>query len=207
MTGTDRDILIARVIDGEATPEDWTAFKAVAERDPTIWRDLAEAQQDHAELTAGLSEAIAIADEIEAPITEHLTIRFNERISRVVSWGGWLAAAAVLLAWTLGLIVPQTTELGPVQTGGIAGFTPTSAQEALNAYMEKGQEEGTVLGMVPENVIVESKPADSGGYEVIYLRQIIERRHVDEFYTEGQTDFGQTVPVRTRVVTRPSDPI
>ena len=57
MTGVDRDILISRVIDGEATPEDWTAMRAMAERDASIWGDLVAAQQDHAELCAIVSRA------------------------------------------------------------------------------------------------------------------------------------------------------
>ena len=68
MTGIDRDILLTRVLDGEATPEDWAAFRAMAACDPRVWTDLADTQQEQAELALARAEVVQMADEVDATI-------------------------------------------------------------------------------------------------------------------------------------------
>lgn len=181
----DRDILITRVMDGEASPEDWTAFRALAESDPGLWSELAARQQDHAELEAAILDAIAVADRVEAPIREHAAEQFSITIKRVGTWAGWAVAAAVTLAWGLhGQANPtigdpalgnNTAALGP-QLAPPSGPVVNSPAEALDAYLTLGQSAGRVVGMSPDLVVLESRPAETGeGIEVVYLRQIIER--------------------------------
>ena len=56
-----------------------------------------------------------------------------------------------------------------------------------------GQKAGSVVGEVPTKAMVEVRPAENGqGYEVIYIRQILERVHVPELYrATGVDDRGQ----------------
>src|SRR5690606_10456044 len=97
------EAVISRLVDGEGSPEDWRAFRAMAEREPSLWRELAECQQDHAELCAAVKAAIAVADEVEVDVRSEMAGRFSERMRLVASWGGWAAAAAVVLAWATGM--------------------------------------------------------------------------------------------------------
>jgi len=204
MTGVDRDILISRVIDGEATPEDWTAFKALAAREPDIWRDLAEAQQDHAEITAAIESAIAIADEIEAPIEVHFSDRLTEKLRMVGSWGGWAAAAAVIAIWATGGVVFSP---GAGQQAGISGTFVGTPEEKLNEYLDEGYKTGRIVAPVYSRVINNIIPdPNSGGYIIAYDLVISEIAIVENPMIEGVNEFGQavTVPLRpTKPAGRP----
>ncbi len=192
MSGVDRDVLLSRVLDGEASPEDWQAFKALAARDQSVWHELAEAQQDLAELGHAVSEAVAIADSIDLPIEEHLGEGLAVRARRLATWGGWLAAAVVALAAMLGN--PNSSPVAGAQQAGL--LTGLSPDEALRAYFDKGREEGRVVGEMPERVVVQAEPTDEGRYEVLYIRQIVERAIVDDLYRFGADELGQAVPIR-----------
>lgn len=194
MTGIDRDILMTRVLDGEATPEDWAAFRALASRDQSVWADLADLQQDRAELAGALAEAIAVADRVDAPIAAHAGERFNARLRAGVAWLGWAAAATIAVGAFTGRL-----GLGPDATPGAqeAGLFPISSPEdALQVYFDKGQETGSVLGEMPERVLLTSQPLpDGSGFTVVYLRQFVECQQVPDLFRMGVNEAGQRVPV------------
>ena len=189
MTGTDRDILISRVIDGEASPEDWSALKALAERDPSVWRDLAGLQQDHAELAGAMTEIVAIADDVDAPVESSGGVAERGRLLR--AYGGWAAAAALALGW---FVRPPTTDgLDMIPADNAAGASKAALspfglsqrsvpEDYFNAYLRAGEKSGNVLGEIGEPVLVEAIPQNDGSYEVRYLRQVLERRIVPQVY-------------------------
>ncbi|MEO0588246.1 MAG: hypothetical protein AAF078_11460 [Planctomycetota bacterium] len=195
----DRDTLLTRIIDAEASAEDWAAFRTFAADEPEVWSELAEMQRQHDVLAGGLREAIAIADSIELPVHEHESVRPVARIGAVMqngwSWGGWLAAAALLLAFTVGL--PRGVGVdGRVPGTQAAGFSLGTPEEALDRYIDLGKQSGAVVGQSPDFIVLESTPlADGGGYEVVYLRQLIERREVRDLYRLGTDELGNTVRV------------
>lgn len=200
MTGTDRDILISRVIDGEASPEDWSALKALAERDPSVWRDLAGLQQDHAELSGAMAEVVSIADGVDAPV--ELVGGVADRGRSLRMWGGWAAAAALACAWIVrgpGATEPLASPTKGQQAGlGPFGLSQNSGtDDYFNAYLRAGQQDGRVLGEVGEPVLVQTIPHEEGGYEVRYVRQIMERRVVPQLFGVGvgYDEQGQTKPV------------
>jgi len=87
MTVDREDILIGRVIDDEATPQDWTELEQLGAADPTVWRRLSFAKREQSALCAGLDEALAIADEVEIPHhAVHAATAFNMRWR---AWSGW----------------------------------------------------------------------------------------------------------------------
>lgn len=202
MNSDDRDILISRVIDGEASPEDWSSFKALAERDPSVWRELAGLQQDHAELSGAMARAMAIADGVEAPVEASSHLAHQGRVLRV--WGGWAAAALMALAWFVhGPRANDGMPQGALQpTGNRAALTPfglsqsSAPEDYFNAYLEAGQRSGNVLGEVGEPLLVQTLPHAQGGYEVHYIRQVLERRVVPQVYeiSVGFDERGQAQP-------------
>lgn len=203
MSEHERDMLIARVADGDASESDWAAFRAQAERDPAMWRELAELQRDAHELAAAVNRAIAVADDVEAPIGAHLGARLTERFRLVATWGGWAAAAAVVLMWSTGWsAAPQT---GAPRAGLIPRMgTP---QEALQEYLTCGQRAGVVIDQVPEMVMLDARPAPEGaGFHVVYIRQIMERAVVPDLYQFGVDAAGQPASVRLRLVPAPQEP-
>lgn len=194
--GLDRDILIARIIDGEATPEDWAAFKALAARQPSVWRDLAECQQDHADLSHAVAAAVHTADSIDLPLDAARSARLSGRIRAAAGWGGWAVAAAILLAFnTQG---PSTTP--DVGRAGLApGVIPVSTpDQAYDAYMRLGREHDRVVEELPTRILVETRALHDGSFEVRYLRQILERATVPSLYHFGVDESGRPVPIRVR---------
>ena len=76
---------------------------------------------------------------------------------------------------------------------------PTGA--LLTRYLEQGKKSGQVVGELLDKVLIETRPVQNGdGYEVYYIRQIIEKARVPDLYTFGTDDTGQAVPVRIEVV-------
>lgn len=202
----DAEMLISRVVDGEARETDWSAFRTLAEADPTLWRELAEYQRDHAELAAAVQAAVASADAVEAGVGDEINRRFAERIKLAGSWGGWAAAAAIVLVWMTGRVGQQQPMAPYPSQQNIAAIGPAvqqpqpmTAADAFQTYLDKGQESGLVVQEVPTRVLLDWRPTKSGGYEVVYLRQIMERKQVRELNTWGADDVGRMVPVRLDV--------
>jgi len=189
--------LMSRVVDGDATGPQWEEFQSLAEQNPTLWRELAEYQRDHAELTAGVGAAIALAAHVDAPVHEHITDRFGQRLRLVGTFGGWAAAAAVALMWGMGQAQNRGASLppGPTNTAGIAS-TPA---DFLQKYLAEGRAQGQVVQEMPDKVMIDARPAENGGYDIYYMRQIIERANVPRLYTIGQDEHQNPVPVPVRL--------
>lgn len=210
-----RDILIARITDGVSVRADWQRLEDVAQSDPSVWRDLAYAQHDHAALSAAVAHANASSRTdvpvLSTPAADQMTLRLTQRSRTIAAWAGWAAAAAVGLAW-LGmpgtgldrssplLDAPDTTQsagLGGVLDSGIA----RSAADALQAYLNKGQESGEVIGQVPGKLMLNARPLPDGqGYEVLYLRQFLEKTVVPNLYRAATDDSGDLVPTQLPLV-------
>ena len=195
---TDRDLLIARIIDADAGPGDWERFRAEASRDPTIWRELSDAQSDHEALRESVRAAGSVADRVGLPIDAMGS--HQRRFDAAARWSGWGVAAMVALAWIGGALsgpAPTPNGAGMVQTGSLTPLQRATPDEALGRYLDAGRARGRVVGEMPDPVIVETRPTGSGSIEVIYLRQIIERREVDRAYRRVSDEFGNpgVVPV------------
>jgi hypothetical protein len=188
------EILMSRVADGEATRSDWDRFKHLADQDPTLWREMAEYQHDHAELTAMVNQAIAIADEVDAPVHVRIEQALGDRMRLIRTWGGWAAAAAVAMAWMIGS--PLSSQQAVQQPSNQAGLSLSPSQLFQN-YLEKGKATGQVVGEMPDKVLLDTRPArDGDGYEIVYIRQIIECARVQDLYTVGTDEAGKPVPVK-----------
>lgn len=194
MTGIDRDILITRVLDGEATPEDWAAFRAMASRDPAVWGELSDAQQDRTELSMAVAEAVAVADGVDAPMDLVTGERLTVRVRAAVAWIGWAAAAMLAVGAFAGR---ESGSGGGMQAANL--FPISSAEDALDLYKSKGQERGTFVGEMPDRLLVETRSLGEGaGYEVIYVRQLVERTRVGDVYKLSENEAGAITPVPFR---------
>ena len=212
MTMDDRDILISRVVDQEATGADWAALHELAESDPTIWRELAQAQRDQADLGAAVERAVACADAVEIPSHEHYSASLTERVRVVTTWSGWVAAAVLALMWT-GVIGPGVSAPSGGSDAGNnrASLVPVGAEDpeaALDLYLKEGRRQGTVIGEIPQKVLVDVVTGEAGEVlQVIYLRQILETKDVDAFNMLANDELGRPDPsVRHQVVVRQDAP-
>ncbi len=196
-----RDLLISRVIDGRASAQDWDRFRALAANEPSVWCELATTQEQHEMVRDELAGMLRVADRVELPggiIDEEGTHR---RMSIASKWGGWAIAAALLVAWSLGMPgMPR----GNQPTGYIAGIPgiglkDAAPEQAFEQYLESGQKSGRVIAEMPEQLVVETKPLPDGTIEVIYVRQVIERKVIDQAYRIMHDETGNAFPVPVRV--------
>lgn len=204
----DRDTLINRVVDDEATGSDWEALKVIAAHDATLWRELAEAQHAHAELCAAVASATDLVEAIDAPASEAQRWRFAARVRTATTWGGWAAAAAVVIAWMGGInegVRPSGDQ--PNQASLLPVGTARTPADALQQYLDLGRASGDVVGEMPDVLLVGSTPNPAGrGYEIVFIRQIVERRVVEDVYRLGTDELGRPVPMRMDVVHKERDP-
>src|ERR1043165_2103362 len=176
MTAAERDILVSRVVDGVADERDWKALDELSGADAGIWRELAQAQRQHAALISAVEDSLACADGVALP--NPAAHQFSARIGQAARWGGWAAAAAVAIAWMGGVRPPA--QPGYMNQGNQASVVPfASAADALNAYIKKGQEEGRVISEVPDRLMIQAVPLADGKYEVYFVRQIFEKERIN----------------------------
>lgn len=222
MTTNERaDILISHVVDGEATAEQWRELEGLAAQEPKLWRELAESQRDAAALRSALRGAGEAAERVSLPAdvavanskAGRIGLRHDARseshahpqlkLNRFGAWTGWLAAAVVTIIATVQFNRNNTLNGGgapPVQTADISGNVVKSASDLFDQYLATGRKDGSVLGEVPGKMLVESRPAASGqGFEIIFVRQVVERAIVPDLYKiDGTDDRGQATLARYR---------
>lgn len=176
MTSIDNELLLSQIV-GDDDPAAWDELASRAAQSPHLWRELAESYRDQVRLVRVLDHAAAHADVVEA--APRLAIR------RPTAWAGWIVAAMIALAWTIGITGPGKSGVGMQH----AGVIPVgSADEALDAYLDFGREQELVIGEMPSKVVIETRPNPAGeGLEVIYIRRLVERRFVDRLYDLGPT--------------------
>jgi len=190
-----RDLLISRVIDGSASPEDWSSFRILAASDAEVWTELSDAQREHEALCEVMHAATAIADGVDLPGGSGSPLIFESRVTKASRWGGWAIAAVVLLGWFTG-----TFSMNPAQIKtNTAGLLPTlqqaSPDEAFGQYLHAGQDSGQVVGEMPNQIVIETLPLEDGTIEVTFIRQVVERRVLDQAYREAVDEFGKAVVI------------
>ena len=199
------DILISRVIDGDATAVEWDELTALAAANPPVWRNLALSLREDKVLARGVNADVAVADSIELPRTAdrpaalielHEPGRHPAVLARLGGWSGWVMAAVLTIAWVTGMFSPVPTD--PGLATGTNRAQILSASDLLQAYLDRGRQEDRVIAEVPERVLIETRPSETGrGYELLYLRQILERTVVpDRYKFYGQDEMGRPTLVR-----------
>ena len=75
--------------------------------------------------------------------------------------------------------------------------TPTGTDVLMSRYLQKGVEEGLVLGELPRQVLQLRPAGDGQAAELITVRRIVERRMATEFYRLDHDEYGQArqVPI------------
>ncbi len=169
------DILIGRVVDGEAFASDWEELERLAMSDPGVWERVGRAQRIHARLEHEVEDAIAVAELVELP----QGVAPVERFSRVRQYGGWAAAAVLALAF-IGQGWLGQPWAGVNQQAGIVKTPALSLDDALSQYLQAGQAAGRVVSEM-QPFLVQSRELGQGeGQEVWYIRPILERAKVTD---------------------------
>ena len=199
------DLLVSRIADSEATPEDWSAFNDLGERHPWAWRELARAQRDHAAMCAAVGVALQPADYVILPVRVGTNGAGFGRASTLRQWGGWAVAACMALVF-FGGIRPAA----PVSPAGNAAGVPTAnwtPDDYVKGYVNAGQRSGLVMGELPERMLIESRRLKGDeGFEVVYVRQFVERARVRDLVRFAADETGRPMPVRAELPVTPGAP-
>ncbi len=201
------DILISRAIDGNATSGDWDELTALADANPAVWRNLDMNLREHQAFARAVNADVIVADAIEMPTLRRAATtelrdagRHPTILARIGGWSGWAVAAVFTIIWVAGVLnlaqnsAPQPNGSSPGHNAMMVG---ASAAELLQAYLDKGRQEDFVIAEVPQRVLIETRPNGTGrGYELIYLRQILERTVVPDLYQFHRDEAGQPTLVR-----------
>ena len=186
MTEELRDRLISRVVDRQESAADWERLAELESGDGEVWLELAQALRCEAELRGALSSELERAETVEVAPARRAPIS-------LAAWSGWLTAAACLLGWIFAArqdVAPSPTRVEDAQLVSIQ--EPEASPAEPEVVSESSADVITELPVL----IVDTQPAESGdGYEVVYLRRVLETRRVDEVLELRPDDTGQMLPV------------
>ena len=187
---TELEVLLSRAVAGDRTALDEVRRRGT--RDASVLDELALWQADELRLARVARELHATADRVETPRAE--------RGARRWSGLGWAVAAVLAVVWSLQALAPSNPADRRASVAGVApGFA--SSDEAFDAYLSKAREEGVVTGDVAPPTLLRSRELGGGrGFEVVIVRQIIERRVSPEIYRVAP--MGETGQLR-QILVRP----
>jgi hypothetical protein len=212
MTQVHEDILISRIVGGDATADEWNRLTELAAHEPVLWQQLGETLRDHASFARALNASVAAADDVELPASPvgvlPAAAQRHAPFAHVGRWSGWAVAAVVAVAWITWIFNAARLTQGPgpatntpgVQQSNLGSslLDAASAPDLLKAYLDRGKRDNFVIDEVPDRILIDTRPSAAGeGYEVYYLRQILERAIVPELYEySGRDEMGRPTLVR-----------
>ncbi|MCH8824904.1 MAG: hypothetical protein IH984_15515 [Planctomycetes bacterium] len=107
---SEAEILISRIVDHQANEQDQLRFEQLAVVDPSLWRTLAQQQQEMAALSDTVIEQLVAADRIELPTTKSSITPLKP-----FAFIGWAAAILIAAVWIL-LPAKESSQLIPTLT-------------------------------------------------------------------------------------------
>lgn len=188
------EVLLSRAVAGDRIALD--AVRAQGARDPRVLDELSLWQADELRLMRAARELEAMADRVQIP-DQRESARWRAGL-------GWAVAAvlAIALFGRLGGSTASSDSRGRAQTAGLGVSSFESADAAFDAYLERAREEGLAYGEPPTPTLVRSRElVDGGGFEVIVVRTVYERRRTPVLYQLAPIDEAGTIrpiPIRPR---------
>jgi hypothetical protein len=183
--------LIDRFADGEFTADDIVELgaKLSLDADARLRFDAAMAAQRSADdalvraASAGLAETARIMPSRLAAAAPKRPPQLALRVRQVGAIAGW--AAAILLA---AIIV--------LQPGAPSDHLDAAPDTLLTRYMTEGAAQGRVVGELPQ-LTLKVSPAEGGdGYDVLFVRRLLERATVEDVYRLGLDEHGRPAVVQ-----------
>jgi hypothetical protein len=164
------DVLIGRIIDGEATESDRAAFERLASLDPSLWQALALRQQEMMLLADRVRAATEVAQRVDLPgPRSRLRLRPGSAWRAAMLCSGWAAVLVFAAAWWFDRLPPPGSPgraAEPARTRDLSSLPP---ERLLEAYL---QADFVVGEMTPTLLGVEERP--DGRLRLRYLRRVEE---------------------------------
>jgi hypothetical protein len=182
------ELLISRMVDGEATDDDRRRFDRHAQAEPDLWRTLARRQEQMRRLTDEFEDEVAAAVDVAPPA-------FIRTISPV-RWGialsGW--AAVIILAFVLAVVIRQSPSASH-RDGQLTGsnllpdagvVTDDMSYEAhLQAYMQ-----APYVGDEMDPIVLQVDELGDGRLGIRVIRRIEEVLFIDDPAVLPVNEFG-----------------
>ncbi len=187
------DLLLSRAVSGDRAA--LAAVRARAATEPALLEELAMWQADELRLARAAREIASIADRAELPPEE--VDRGRSRRAGI----GWAVAAVIALAWISQSVFPRAQQPARENIAGFDGFQGfATADDAFDAYVDKARADGVIHGNVAPPAIIGSRELGGGeGFEILVVRQIVERHRVPELYRLVPVDeSGALAPIAIR---------
>ena len=166
----DSDLLISRIVDGEADPSDHARFEQMADADPSLWKSLARRQQEMARLTEGFENETAAAMNVALPKTS-VARRGVPRVGWALTLSGWAAVLILAALWGVNVLDNHQQQRQMSGSTTITNRVPNmSAIEHFDQYKHRAP---YVLDELPPELIEVEKLSD-GRYVIRYKRQVEE---------------------------------
>ncbi|MEM7199052.1 MAG: hypothetical protein AAF628_02235 [Planctomycetota bacterium] len=184
---------MSRVVDRADGLEDWRALDRQAAGDPALWHELVAMLRQDATLRVAVRPTVQRAAghvELGAPRGRWLSSR-STRWAALAS--GWLAAAVACMGW------------GAAVWRSAPGVTSAPAPHTAVAAVEPGAPQ--VLRELDRVVLRAEPTADGVGYDLVYLRRVLERARVPELFGVAEDEHGALVPtpVQPASLVRPTE--
>lgn len=215
------DLLVSRIVDGEASEADWTTFAALAERHPLAWKVLAQSQRDNAALSLTVNVALHAADRVDLPSPDAAQLWTARRAApaRIRTWSrlgavsGWAAAAVIAFAAYTGAISPRPSagnpdaftqrplaSSAPIPTpaGGAVQTAGWMPEDFVRGYMETGARTGQVIGELPSQPVVEQPVVLESGQravKVVFIRKFVEQAVITDLARPVLDESGRIIAV------------
>ena len=158
------EILIGRIVDHEATPQELERFEHMADERLPLWRTLARQQISMGLLADRVLDETAAAEAVEVA-------RGPSRGWSITALSGW-AAVLVLGVWWAVVAPTRDTPRHPPQLDRVVGTpsqSPTRPDDHLREYLAAP----FVIG-VHDPIVLETEPLESGRHRVYFMRRIEE---------------------------------
>lgn len=203
----DQDVVFSRLLDGRGRAADWQRLRELTGRDAAMWDRLVGNAGDQDALGEAMSLAGERADLLVAagkseavPATLAFPSAQGRRGDRAVRAArlGWLVAACMALGMVSVYMRPAGAPNTGTQGATLAPFSldSLSSNDLMKEYKARASRDGTLVAELPQRLVIETRPsADGKGFEVLYMRQFIERAVVDDLYKLGTDDAGRSVIV------------
>jgi hypothetical protein len=200
----DQEVVFSRLLDGRGRAADWQRLREATAADASAWDRLIGSAGDQDVLgdvvgLAGERADACDADTSTPPAPLAFPSAQGRRADRAVRAArlGWLVAACMALGMVSVYMRPAAPSSG-MQGANLAPFSLDnySSNDLMNKYKDRASKEGTLVGELPQRLVLETRPSSDGkGYEVLYMRQFIERVVVDDMYKFATDDVGRPVMV------------
>lgn len=189
MTDDALDLVMTRITERRATPEDWLTLERGAHGRPEVWNRLHDLMRDDAAVRQIVVDVTERAEDVPLPeLKRRLPLTLRKSV----------VAASVLLMSCAAFFAGRVSAGAPESAAPEAPVASVTAAEAFATYLAEGTAEGFVVQELPP-VVVDARRADDATFEVFAVRRVLERRLTDQLVQLVHDEHGEPAPAPAEV--------